>query len=100
MNSCIDQMRVEFHNTANSDFFSIYKAFEKAAGGLNRDKDEYRFQEIKKQYALLLEERLRSAANHILGKYASEKQSREIGQLFNQFIKEYLHRFVQKVNAI
>lgn len=94
-----EQMQVDFHNNAKELFFSVYHSFEKKISGLNRRSNEYRFQEVKKQHSVLLKEELDKLAKDILLKYRNEKQSRELDQMFHQFINDYLHRFVQKINA-
>lgn len=48
----------------------------------------------------MLEQELHKAAKQILEKYRDEKQVNEINQMFSQFIRDYLHRFVQKINDL
>ena len=100
MSNANDQMQVEFHNRATKELFSVYHSFENAVSNLNRRKDEYRFQQLKKQYAATMEQQLQTIARNILVTYKGERQSREIDQMFHQFIKDYLHRFIQKVNVL
>jgi uncharacterized protein YbgA (DUF1722 family) len=100
MNIGSEQMQVDFHNKAKELFFSIYKAFENAISNLNRKKEEYKFQQTKKQYTATLEQELQSIAKNVLCRYMEKQQSGELDQLFHQFIKDYLHRFVQKINAL
>jgi len=95
-----EQMQVEFHNKGKEIFFSVYHNFENNISKLNRKTNEYKFQELKKQYALTLKEELEKIAKAVLLKHKHEKQSREIDQMFHQFINDYLHRFIQKVNAL
>lgn len=100
MNNDSQQMQVDFHNKAKELFFSVYKAFENAISNLNRKKEEYKFQQTKKQYAAILEHELQAIAKSVLFRYMNKKQPGNLDQLFHQFIKDYLHRFVQKINAL
>jgi hypothetical protein len=95
-----EQMQTEFHNKANNAFFSVYHAFENAVSAVSRRRDEYKFQQLKKQYVLTLEQQLLIAAKDVLARYRNAKQVNEMDQMFSQFIKDYLHRFVQKVNDL
>lgn len=95
-----EQMQIEFHNKANVVFTSIYGAFGTAAETVSRRHEEYRFQQLKKQYASMLEQELQRAAKSILLKYRNEKQVNGLDPMFHQFIKDYLHRFIQKVNDL
>ncbi len=94
------QMQVEFHNRANTLFGSICNAFENDVVNVSRRNEEFRFQQIKKQYARTMEQQLQTIAGNILAKNKEEKQVRELDQMFHQAIKEYLHRFIQKVNDL
>jgi hypothetical protein len=100
MSNGAEQMQVEFHNKAKETFFLVYHAFESAISRLNRRTDEFRFQQVKKQYTVLLEQELQTVAEDLLVRHRDEKQVREIDQVFHQFMKDYLHRFVQKINAL
>lgn len=100
MNNGSEQMQVDFHNKAKEKFFSVYNAFENAISNLNRKKEEYKFQQTKKQYAATLELELQDIAKNVLSRHENKKQPGELDQLFHQFIKDYLHRFVQKINAL
>jgi hypothetical protein len=93
------EMQVEFHDKANELFFSLYRAFESASLNLNRRTEEYKFQQLKKQFAETMDKELQTVANDILVSHKHELQSREMNQMFHQFIKDYLNRFVQKVNS-
>lgn len=95
-----EQMQTEFHNKANAAFFSVYHAFENAISAVSRRREEYKFQQLKKQYSITLEQELQIAAKDILAKYRNAKQVNEMDQMFSQFIKDYLHRFIQKVNDL
>jgi len=45
-----EQMQIEFHNRASA-VFSVYQAFEMAAANVSRRREEYKFQQLKKQFA-------------------------------------------------
>jgi hypothetical protein len=100
MSNANEQMLVEFHNSATARFFSTYHAFENAASQVNRKKEEYRFQQLKKQYTVTMEHELQAVARAILERHQEEKQVKEMDQMFHQFIKDYLHRFILKINNL
>jgi len=93
-------MQVEFNGKATSVFFSIYRGFETAVANVSRRRDEYKFQQLKKQYATTMEHELQEIARELLVKHKNEKQLSEMDQMFKQFIKDYMHRFIQKVNDL
>lgn len=95
-----EQMQTEFRNKASASFFYAYHAFENAVSDVSRRRDEHKFQQLKKQYAATLEQELLAAAKDVLLKYRNEKQLNEINQVFSQSIKDYLHRFIQKINDL
>lgn len=95
-----EQMQVEFRNRATAMFFSVYHAFENAISDVSRRNEEYRFQQLKKQHAVTLEQELQTIAKDILANYRNEKQVKEVDHMFHQLIKDYLHRFIQKVNDL
>lgn len=95
-----EQMQVEFHNKASVTFFSVCHAFEQSVSSVSRRNEEFKFQQLKKQYAVTMERDLQSTAKEILAKFKNEKQLDEMEQIFARFVKEYLHRFIQKVNDL
>ena len=98
MSNAINQIQVEFHKKATDRFFSIFHSFENAVVQINRRNEEFRFQQLKKQYASTMEAELQEIAENILKENNDEKQVNGIDQLFHQFIKDYLHRFILKAN--
>ena len=100
MSSSNEQMQTEFRNRASAAFFSAYQTFENAVSRVSRRRDENQFQQLKKQYAIALERELQTAAQDILSKYRNENQVNEINKMFSQIIKDYLHRFIQKINDL
>ena len=100
MNDGHEQIQIKFHNKATTVFFSVYHAFEKSVSHVSRRKEEYKFQQLKRQFAEALDMELQVVAKDVLVKYRNEKQVKEMDQMFHQLIKDYLHRFVQKVNDL
>jgi glutamyl-tRNA reductase len=100
MSNGIEQIQVEFHNKATAIFFSVYHAFENAVSDVSRRNKEFGFQQLKKQYTTTMEQELQIIAKDILVRNKGEKQVNEMDQMLHQFIKDYLHRFIQKVNDL
>lgn len=99
MSNSADNMQATFHTKASEVFFTYYNDFEKESFAVNRGEEEYQFQQLKKKYVTSLEQQLQLLAQSILNKNKEEKQADNISPLFHQAIKDYLHRFVQKINA-
>ncbi|PWT95149.1 MAG: hypothetical protein C5B52_18365 [Bacteroidetes bacterium] len=95
-----EKMQVEFHNRSNDKLFAVYQAFQYATSNVSRRTEEVSFQQLKKNYAAALEQELQAIAKEILHRNRNERQIREVGILFNQFIRDYLHRFIQKINDL
>ena len=95
-----EQMQIEFHNKASALFFSVYQGFEIAVANVSRRNEEYKFQQLKRQFAGTLEGELEKVAKDVLKKYKNEQQVNDIAQMFHQFIRDYLHRFIQKINDL
>ena len=93
-------MQIEFHEQATARFISIYNSFEKDVSNVSRRNEEFRFQDLKKQYALTMEQELQAIAREILERNKNEKQVSSIDIMFHKFIRDYLHRFIQKVNDL
>lgn len=100
MNTGNEEMNVAFHNKASACFLSASRAFEKAVVTVNRHDEEFRFQQLKKQYASSLQEDLERIAKSILSHHREAAQLNEMDKMFHQLIKDYLHRFIQKVNDL
>lgn len=92
------QMQVQFHNKAREIFFPLLNDFDAAVGGVDRKKEEYRFQQLKNEYSATLKKQLELLAQHILHSYKHERRSTELNRLFQQLIKDYMHRFIQNIN--
>ena len=87
---------ITFHNQASHSFFLLEKDFIASAGKLNRQKEEFRFQQLKSDYVNKLKYRLEECAQELMSR---NHLAGSTGQNFNDFIKDYLFRFVQKINS-
>jgi protein associated with RNAse G/E len=74
----------------------LEKDFFVAAEKVNRDEEEFRFQQLKKDYVNELKHKLQMSAQELMNRNGLTDTT---GQEFTDFIKEYLHRYVQKINA-
>lgn len=91
---------VEFHGRARSIFYTLFDSFEFAAQALNREKEEFKFSDLKNKYIYSLKQQLENAALSLLKEHQNYKQSNEVDQSLQQFIKQYLHLFVQKTESM
>jgi hypothetical protein len=96
MSSDNASLYIDFHNQANQSFFLLEKDFLSVTEKINRDEEEFRFQQLKKDYVNELKQQLEISAQELMKKNGLTPAT---GQEFNEFIKEYLYRFVQKINA-
>ena len=87
---------IDFHNQANEAFFTLEKEFLTATETLNRDEKEFRFQQLKKDYTNELKQQLEMSAQELMKRKGLHPAT---GHELNDFIKDYLHRFVQKINS-
>ena len=92
--------QVEFHSKATEIFFAFFRSFEREVSTIDRNKQEYDFQKLKKKYVTSLEQELQSTAKTILIRHKNKMQPAEVDPLLRQFITEYLHRFVQKISEL
>jgi hypothetical protein len=97
MSNNSEQILVEFHNKAMEKFFLVYHSFEKAISKNDRKTQERNFQDLKKHYVAVLEKELTQTALDLLSRNRLEKQSNELNLILSHHIRDYLHRFVQKV---
>jgi hypothetical protein len=96
MSSDNASLYIDFHNQANQSFFLLEKDFLSVTEKINREEEEFRFQQLKKDYVNELKQQLEISAQELMKKNGLTPAT---GQEFNEFIKEYLYRFVQKINA-
>lgn len=87
---------IDFHSQANQSFFSLEKDFLAASEKINREEEEFRFQQLKKDYTNELKHQLEMSAEELMKRNGLTSAT---GQEINHFIKDYLHQFVQKINA-
>lgn len=97
MNSRFETLYNQFHSRANEIFQDAGQNFQLATGSINRESEEYRFQQVKMEHVRSLEQNLEQCANALLAGVDPTKSTAEPGQTLQQFIKDYLHRFVQKI---
>ncbi len=95
-----EYIQVEFHNEARPVFFSHFHAFEREASAVNRKTNEFDFQKLKKKYVASFEQQLKSIAGTVLKRHKNENQTTEINPMLHQLARDYLHNFVQKINAL
>jgi hypothetical protein len=57
---------IDFHNQANETFFSLEKDFLAASEKLNREEEEFRFQQLKKDYVNKLKQELEMSARELM----------------------------------
>lgn len=97
MSSITDQIQQDFHDKAKETFFAMLHDFQDASSKINRNKNEYLFQRLKAQYIHSFEKELRDIGYAVLTKYHGTSQAQAIDPVLHQFIKDYLHRFNQKI---
>lgn len=90
-------MQQDFHDKASKIFFSMLRDFKDASSKIDRNKNEFLFQQLKNQYILSLEKELKNIGYTVLNKYQVSSQAQAIDPVLHQFIKDYLHRFNQKI---
>lgn len=98
MNSRFESLYVQFHNRANELLQQACHNFDLTTGNINREVEEYRFQEVKLEHVRSLEKNLGECAALLLQSLDPAKSTAEASQTLQQFIRDYLHRFVQKID--
>lgn len=94
------QIHIEFHSIANSVFFRLLTNFELVIKGLNRQTEEYKFQQVKDAYTHSLKQQLETLALQLIQENKHNKKSNELSQNLQHSIQQYLHLFVQKTRTI
>ena len=92
-----EYINIAFHSKASDLFFSLYEKFQSSIKTIDREKEEYIFQQMRERYVRTLQQQLEMAAKDIIKNNQGHKQLNQVDQNLNLFIKEYLHRFVQKI---
>lgn len=100
MSSTTNQIQQEFHDKASKAFFSSLSDFRNVSSKIDRNKNEYLFQQLKNQYVLSLEKELQNIGYTVLNKYQLSSQVQGIDPVLHQLIKDYLHKFNQKVGDL
>lgn len=95
-----EQVNVEFHNEAKEIFMSILSEFRRSVSSTSRTQNEYMFQQLKEQHVKTLKQRLEMMANQLIRKRQHSQEVNRLNQNFGQFIKDYLHRFVQETQRM
>jgi hypothetical protein len=98
MSADIEQINIEFHNRANTQFFFACNNFQTAIKTIDRVKEEFLYQQIREKHIKTLQQQLTMLAKEIIKTNQDHKQLNQVDQNLQHFLKEYLHRFVQKVN--
>lgn len=95
----IEQTQVIFHERANTILFNRYRKFESDAQTIDRRKNEYFFQQLKEKHVHSFKAQMDGVAKNIIRDEQYNKQLSDIDRQLNHLIKDYLHLFVQKINA-
>ncbi|HEY0356267.1 MAG TPA: hypothetical protein VGC29_08690 [Flavisolibacter sp.] len=95
-----EQVNVEFHNQAKEIFLSILNEFRQSVSSTSRTHNEYLFQQLKEQHVKTFKQRLEMIANQLIRKHQHSHELNRLNQNFGQFIKDYLHQFVQETKRI
>jgi hypothetical protein len=99
MNTDGERLQVEFHSKASQVFFVLMQEFEKSCQAVNRDTHEYQYQQLKRTFSSELSRNLQAIAQEILHNNKNDKNLKEIDPMLRQLSNQYLHRFVQKIDA-
>ena len=92
-----ERLYVQFHDKANSIFFAQLNNFELAVKTINRKTEEYKFQLVGETYVHMLKQQLEEAAIRIMQEHPHNRKEKELSQNLQEFIRQYLHRFVQAI---
>lgn len=95
-----EQIQVQFHSKANPVFFSQLTSFDQAVKDLDRQLEEYRFQQIKDAHIHSLKQELETCALQLLQQHTANEKGRELSQNLQHHIQQYLHLFVQKTRGL
>jgi hypothetical protein len=95
-----EQIQVEFHRKANAIFFDLLKNFELAVQGLDRQTEEYKFQQVKEAYNHSLKQQLENCATQLMQEHRQNRQGKDLSQNLQHHIMEYMHLFVQKTRTV
>jgi len=99
MKTDTERVQVEYHDRASRIFFLLLQEFENTSLSVSRETHEHEFQHLKRTYANRLNQDLQSIAQGILNDHRYANSINEIDPLLNQLSRQYMHRFVQKIDA-
>lgn len=94
-----EQVSIEFHDKANQVFFNQVNEFQTATATTNRSREEYVYQQIREQHIKTLRQKLEGVAKELLTTHSRSKQSNEMARNLTQFVNDYVHRFIRKIDA-
>lgn len=100
MQSDNEHIYIEFHDKAREIYYNLYNSFEFSMLSLDRKTEEFKFGELKNRYIHSLKQQLENAAIVLLQKHQHYKQLNDLDQNFQEFIKHYLHLFLQKIKTV
>lgn len=95
-----ERIQIAFHTSANAVFFTFLKSFEEATKEVNRQNEEYKFQQAKEAHIQSLKQQLENCAMQLLQRHSHNLQAQELSQNLQHHIQEYLHAFVQKTRTV
>jgi hypothetical protein len=99
MKTDTERVQVEYNDRASRIFFLLLQEFETNSLSVNRETHEHDFQRLKRTYANRLNQDLQTIAEGILNDHRYAQSIKYIDLLLNQLSRQYMHRFVQKIDA-
>ncbi|MFL5809242.1 MAG: hypothetical protein ACJ749_06945 [Flavisolibacter sp.] len=99
MQSDNEQLQSDFHQKADAIYFALMSAFEAEVKGINRRNNEFLFQQQKDTYCKTLKMELENCAALLMRQHPKNSKKDELDQNLQQFIKHYLHVFLQKTRS-
>lgn len=95
-----EKIQLEFHSHASAIFFALLTDFESAVKGLNRQTEEYKFQQVKDAFVQSLKQQLENRAVQLMQTHQHNRRGEELSQNLQHHIRQYLHLFVQKTKMV
>jgi hypothetical protein len=100
MDEDIEYIYVEFHNRAQTIFFSLFQEFNAAIEVISRSRQEYQFRWQREQYVTRLKQQLEILALELISRHESISHKDLLSQNLHHFVQDYIHQFIQKVKAL
>ena len=91
---------IRFHDRAHAHFDAHCKRFDQDAALIDRQHDENRFRELKETHVRNFKRELEQEADRLISQSGHRYREQDSGRQLHQLIRDYLHRFVQKVNNL